>query len=139
MAELMTASSPVELQAKADEAGLPPDARDAALRLFHDLTSRIGLAATKLERDDGEEWPLHRFYFGRGNGSLEALARTLRAQPEAAEVAPAPSPGDAAPDTLYVTGSDAGFEAILIACDNLALLRSVTAPFDAKLRGAAHG
>ena len=63
----------------------------------------------------------------------------VRARPDAAEVAPAPRPGDAAPDTIYVTGSDGGFEAILIACDNPVLLRSVTAPFDARLRGADRG
>lgn len=139
MPELITAASPIEIQAKADEAGLPPPARDAALRLFHDLTSRIGLAAVKLEREDGEEWPRHRFYFGPGGGSLAALAETLRAQPGAAEVAADPRPGDAAPDTIYVTGSDDGFEAVLIACDNPALLRTVTAPFDARLRGASRG
>ena len=139
MPELITAASPIEIQAKADEAGLSQDARDAALRLFHDLTSRIGLAAVGLHRDDGEEWPRHRFYFGPGGGSLAALAETLRARPDAAEVAAEPRPGDPAPDTIYVAGSDAGFEAILIACDNPALMRSVTAPFDAVLHGAASG
>ena len=79
MPELITAASPIEIQAKADEAGLSQDARDAALRLFHDLTSRIGLAAVGLHRDDGEEWPRHRFYFGPGGGSLADLAETLRA------------------------------------------------------------
>ena len=83
MPELITAASPIEIQAKADEAGLSQDARDDALRLFHDLTSRIGLAAVGLHRDDGEEWPRHRFYFGPGGGSLAALAETLRARPDA--------------------------------------------------------
>lgn len=139
MPELMTAASPIEIQAKADEVGLASEARDAALRLFHDLTSRIGLAAVKLERDDGEEWPRHRFYFGPGGGGLAALAAALRAQPGTSEVAADPAPGDAVPDTIYVTGSDSGFEAVLIACDNPALLRAVTAPFDAQVRGAGLG
>ena len=133
MPELMTAASPIEIQAKADEAGLAAEAREAALRLFHDLTSRIGLAAVKLERDDGEEWPRHRFYFGPGDGSLAALAETLRAQPGVAEVAADPRPGDAAPDTIYVAGSDGGFEAVLIACDNRDLLRSILEAGDVRV------
>lgn len=139
MADLMTAASPIEIQAKADEAGLPPSAREAALRLFHDLTSRIGLAALELARDDGEEWPRHRFYFGPEGGVLGALADVLRAQPEAAEVRPAPLATDDAPDTIYVTGSDAGFEAVLIASDNPLLLRAVIEPFEAQLRSGLLG
>ena len=41
MAQLMIAASPVEIEAKADEANLPQEARQVAPRLFRDLTSRL--------------------------------------------------------------------------------------------------
>ncbi len=125
MAEVLIASSPVEVAAKADEAGLPQEARDAAARLFHELTSRIGLAAAAPDRHDGEEWPRHRFLFGPAGGDVGRLAKHLRGQDGVVEVTSAASAGEAPPDTLFVHGTDVNFEAVLIACDNRDLLRSV--------------
>lgn len=125
MAETLIASSPVEIAAKADEAGLPQDARDAAARLFHELTSQLGLAAAAPDRQDGEEWPRHRFLFGPANGDVGRLADHLRGQDGVAEVTSASSAGEAPPDTLFVHGSEGGFEAVLVASDNRDLLRSV--------------
>ena len=125
MAETLIASSPVEVAAKADEAGLPQEARDAAARLFHELTSRIGLAAAAPDRHDGEEWPRHRFLFGAADGAVGRLAEHLRGQDGVAEVTSAASAGEAPPDTLFLHGADGGFEAVLLASDNGRLLRSV--------------
>lgn len=125
MAGMLIASSPVEIAAKADEAGMPQKARDAAARLFHELTSRIGLAAAAPDRDDGEEWPRHRFLFGPVDGDVGRLAEHLRSQDGVAEVTSASSAGEAPPDTLFVHGTDGGFEAVLVASDNRDLLRSV--------------
>ena len=125
MAETLIASSPVEIAAKAEEAGLPQDARDAAARLFHALTSRVGLAAAAPDRHDGEDWPRHRFLFGPAGGEVGRLAAHLRGQDGVAEVTSAASAGEAPPDTLFLHGADGGFEAVLLASDNGRLLRSV--------------
>jgi len=133
MPELMTAASPVEIEAKADEAGLPGDARDAALRLFHDLTSRLEVAALDLDRAGGEEWPRHRFYFGPRRGAIGRLLGALREQPDTREVTTAPPPGDAPPHALFVAGSDGAFEAALVACADAGLLRSLGQRVEASL------
>jgi hypothetical protein len=139
MPELMTAASPVEIEAKADEAGLPPNVRDAALSLFHDLTSRLELAALALDQAGGEEWPRHRFYFGPKQGAIRRLLEALREQPDTAEVTTAPSPDDAAADTLFVIGSDGAFTAVLVACADAGLLRSLAQQIEARLPGPAQG
>ena len=43
MDDVLSAGSPVEIDAKAEAAGLAETDRDAALALFHDLTSRLEL------------------------------------------------------------------------------------------------
>ena len=63
MPRMLVASSPVEIEAKAEEAELPREAHDVARRMFHDLTDRLGQAAIALEVPH-EDWPNHRFYFG---------------------------------------------------------------------------
>jgi hypothetical protein len=60
---LLIASSPVEIEARADSGALSPEGRAAALALFHSLTDRIGHALRHLH-GDGTPWPTHRFYFG---------------------------------------------------------------------------
>lgn len=135
MPELMTAASPVEIEAKADEAGLPRDARDAALSLFHDLTSRLELAALDLDRAGGEEWPRHRFYFGPRRGAVGRLLDALRAQPDTSEVTSAPSPDSAPPHALFIVGSNGAFEAVLVACADAGLLRSLGQRIEARLGG----
>jgi hypothetical protein len=134
MAGLMIAASPVEIEAKADEANLPQDARQAALRLFHDLTSRLELASIELDRADGEEWPRHRFYFGPEQGEVARLLDALRGQPDTAELTSSSS-GAGSPDTLFITGSDGAFAAVLIACADSGLLRSAAQRIEAQLPG----
>ena len=121
MSTLLVASSPVEIEAEADESGLDPLARGAALALFHDLTSRLELAAVELRGEGGTEWPNHRFLFGH----VEDVLAALRARPDALSVTSAPPAGTAAPATLFIDGADAGFSAVLVACADPALLRAV--------------
>jgi hypothetical protein len=135
MSELMTAASPVEIEAKADEAGLSPNARGAALGLFHDLTSRLELAALDLDQAGGEEWPRHRFYFGPRLGEIGRLLDALREQPDTREVTTAPPLDGAAPHALFIVGTDGEFEAVLVACADAGLLRSLGQRIEARLRG----
>jgi hypothetical protein len=78
---MLVASSPVEIEAKAEEAGLPPDAHDVAQRMFHDLTNQLGQAAIALAVPH-EEWPNHRFYFGTLGAEMSALLDGLQARPD---------------------------------------------------------
>ena len=121
MSTLLVASSPVEIEAEADELGLDPAARGAALHLFHDLTSRLELAAVELRGEGGTEWPHHRFFFGH----VEDIVSALRARPEALSVTGPPPAGTAAPVTLFIEGADAGFTAVLVACADPALLDAI--------------
>ncbi len=139
MLELMIAASPVEIEAKADEAGLARDARVAALSLFHDLTSRLELAVLDLDQAGDAEWPRHRFYFGPERGEIRRVLNEIREQPDAAEVTTARPPADVASDALFITGSDGAFTAVLIACSDPGLLRSVAQRIEARLPGPAQG
>ena len=117
--------------------GLP-----SSIRLV-EVGLRDGLQSVPAMVPTAEKVELVHLLIDAGVREIEAVSfahpKVLPQLADAAEVAPDPRPGDAAPDTIYVTGSDGGFEAILIACDNPALMRSVTAPFDARLRGADRG
>ncbi len=84
MDHVLTAGSPVEIEAKAAEAGLAEADRDAALALFHDLTSRLELQLLDTPADGGEPWPRHRFWFGPA-AAVAALTERLRSAGEAAE------------------------------------------------------
>ena len=121
MAELLVAASPVEIQAEADEAGLAPDAREAALHLFHELTTRLGVA----DGGSAEEWPSHRFFFGRQDGPIGGLLGALRTRPGTAEVAALPARGADAPGTLFTAASNGSFAAVLLACGDAASLDAV--------------
>ncbi len=112
MSRLLIASSPVEIEAMAQEAGLDQAARDAALALFHELTDRLGHAARTL-RGEGAAWPKHRFYFGPDSDPELGLLRDgLRARADFAEIAAAQLPSG--PSGLFVQDSRAGFTAILV-------------------------
>lgn len=121
MSTLLVASSPVEIEAEADELGLDPLARGAALALFHDLTSRLELAAVELRGEGGTEWPHHRFHFGR----VDAVAAALRARPDALSVTSPPPAGTRAPATLFIEGADGDYTAVLVACADPASLDSI--------------
>lgn len=121
MSTLLVASSPVEIEAEADELGLDPLARGAALALFHDLTSRLELAAVELRGEGGTEWPHHRFFFGH----VDDVAAALRARPDALSVTSPPPAGTRAPATLFIEGADGDYTGVLVACADPALLASV--------------
>lgn len=133
---LLTASSPVEIEAKTDEAGLSPEGRTAALHLFHDLTSRLELAAIDAEAHGGEEWPRHRFWLTRA-GDAAGLLDALRAQPGVAEASKAQ--GADAQGILFVSGTEGGYAGVLAACADGRALRTVTQAIEARLGAAAPG
>ena len=121
---LLSAASPIEIEALADAQDLPAPARAAALALFHSLTSREELAALSLPdpgigggegHHDGAEWPVHRFLFGRGDDMAPVLDR-LRGLPDAAELGGEDAPEGVMPGTLFLVGSQDGFTGVLLAC-----------------------
>ena len=130
MPVLLTASSPVEIEAKAEEAGLSPEARAAALRLFHDLTSRLELSAIAADAHGGEEWPRHRFWLARA-GDVAVLLDALRVQPGVAEAAQAKDSG--AQGILFVSGTAGEFAGALVAGTDGAALRTATDAVEARL------
>lgn len=118
MTWLLTASSPVEIEAEADEMGLDRSTREAATSLFHDLTSRLELASLDLTADGATGWPAHRFYFGR-DGDVARVLAILQERPDARRVTAAPRAGAAAsplPALLFVDGVSDAFAAVLVAC-----------------------
>ena len=126
MADLLVAASPVEIQAEADEAALSPEARGAALHLFHALTARLGLA----DGGSAEDWPAHRFFFGPADGPVGAVLDALRARSDAAEVSALP-PRGGAPDTLFTAASEGEHAAVLVACTDAVTLDTVGRDLDA--------
>ena len=106
---ILSAASPVEIEAQADSLALPAPARAAALALFHDLTSREELEAMTLpaaggKRHDGADWPTHRFLFG-ATAELASVLGTLRQRPDVAEIGAGDAPEGLAPRTLLLTSS----------------------------------
>ncbi len=122
---ILSAASPVEIEAKADAMALPAPARAAALALFHGLTSREELAALALPdgpgHHDGTEWPMHGFLFGAAAEMVPVLDG-LRRLPDAAELAAGGEPEGPMPRTLFVTGGQNGFTGVLLACADAGLL-----------------
>ncbi len=110
---MLIASSPVEIEAEADQAGLPPAARDAARVLFHRLTDRLGQAVATLSVAH-HNWPTHRFYFGTRSDSLAPLLAGLEARSDIADVSGAlpADPGRLA--GLYCRDTEGGCEAVLV-------------------------
>ncbi|MDT7952774.1 MAG: hypothetical protein RQ966_14825 [Acetobacteraceae bacterium] len=112
---MLIASSPVEIDAEADEAGLSPAAREAAKHLFHELTDRLGQAVIDLSVRH-ETWPNHRLYFSTEPGGLAQLEAGLKARPDIVEVANADT---AAPIAgLYCRAEADGCAAILVGHEN---------------------
>ena len=117
MDSLLIASSPVEIEARAVEAGLTPQAHDLARALFHELTDRLGQAA-RLMPDNETGFPTNRFYFADStNAELAALLEGLRRRPDFTELAenlPA-APGETT--GLFASRSQDGLTGLLVKHD----------------------
>ncbi|MGI4944313.1 MAG: hypothetical protein ACRYHQ_27780 [Janthinobacterium lividum] len=119
---VLSAASPVEIMARADSLGLPAQAREAALALFHALTSREELAAMDVPEaagsqpgtHDGSRWPVHAFVFG-APAELAPVLAALRRHPGAAELAGGVAGPASAPGLLFLTGQQDGFAGVLVA------------------------
>lgn len=121
---LLSAASPVEIMARADTLGLPAQAREAALGLFHALTSREELAAMDVPATaaaggrpgthDGSRWPVHGFVFG-SPAELAPVLAALRRHPGAAELTGGVAGPSSAPGLLFLTGQQDGFAGVLVA------------------------
>lgn len=119
---ILSAASPVEIMARADSLGLPAQAREAALALFHALTSREELAAIDVPAaaggqpgtHDGSRWPAHGFVFG-SPAELAPVLAVLRRHPGAAELAVGVAGPASAPGLLFLTGQQEGFAGVLVA------------------------
>jgi hypothetical protein len=128
---ILSAASPVEIEASADSLALPAPARAAALALFHGLTSREELTALSLpaapgQRHDGAEWPAHRFLFGTA-AELAPSLDALRQRPDVAEIGSGDAPEGLVPRTLLLTGGQDGFFGALLACSDPGRLAEVMA------------
>ena len=121
---LLSAASPVEIMARADSLGLPAQAQEAALALFHALTSREELAAMDVPETaaaggepgthGGSRWPAHGFVFG-SPAELAPVLAALRRHPGAAELAGGVAGPASAPGLLFLTGQQDGFAGVLVA------------------------
>ena len=114
MDRLLIASSPVEIEAKAGEAGLSPQAHDVALALFHELTDRLG-QATRLMPGDETVFPSNRFYFADSTSQdLAALIEGLRGRPDFIELVEnlPSSPGETA--GLFASRSQDGMTGLMV-------------------------
>lgn len=117
MDKLLTASSPVEIEAKAEQARLSPVEHDLARTLFHELTDRLGQAARLLE-DARTTWPEHRFHFGASaDAELAALLEALRDRPDFTEVASGIPAVPARTAGLFACDQREGYTAILVGHD----------------------
>ncbi len=131
---ILSAASPVEIEASADSLALPAPARAAALALFHDLTSREELTALSLpaadgQRHDGAEWPAHRLLFGTA-ADLAPTLDALRQRPDVAEIGSGDAPEGRVPRTLLLTGGQDGFHGALLACSDPGRLAEVMAELE---------
>ena len=122
MPRMLVAASPVEIDARAEEAGLPQAAHLAARRMFHDLTDRIAKATIARERQH-EDWPNHRFYFGTAGAEMGALVEGLRSRADIVDVGDGEESAGT-PDGLYAREADGEFLGVLVAHRNLEGLRS---------------
>ena len=124
---LLIASSPVEIEAGAEESGLPRGAHDLALALFHDLTDRLGKAARALP-GGAAHWPSHRFYFAEAaEPELAVLLQGLAARPDFAEVGAAAYDGTQ-PAGLFVREVRGGYAGVLVGHEGHEGLRSPIRP-----------
>jgi hypothetical protein len=114
---MLVASSPVEIEAKAEEAGLSPEAHDAAQRMFHHLTDRIAQATVALSVLH-EDWPNHRFYFGTSGDEMAALLDGLRSRPDIVDVTDSLPARPGAVSGLYAQQTDGPFLGVLVGHEN---------------------
>lgn len=121
MPRMLVAASPVEIDARAEEDGLPDEAHRVARRMFHALTDRIAQATIARARRH-EDWPNHRFYFGTHGSEMAALLEGLRSRADIVDI----GEGDhgATPDGLYARDSEGAFLGVLVAHRNHEGLRS---------------
>lgn len=118
MPRLLVASSPVEIEAKAEEAGFPRDAHDTARLMFHDLTDRIGQATVALGVLH-EDWPNHRFYFGTPGADMSALLDGLRRRADILDVSAAVPEAPSGPVAgLFIREELGEFVGVLVAHEN---------------------
>ena len=113
MPRMVVASSPVEIEAKAEEAGFSQDAHDIAERMFHDLTNRLGQATVALSALH-ESWPNHRFYFGTQGAEMSALIDGLRSRPDLLDVTHGVPDKPQAVAGLYVQETEDPFVGVLV-------------------------
>ena len=128
MTDLMIAASPVEIEAKADELGLAQAARDAATRLFHELTSQLELSSFRLRADGGQEWPHHLFLFGATGGAVTRLRDSLAGRDGVADVTAVKRHQPAKPHTLFICGAEGTFSGVLIASRDADRLQEFCTP-----------
>jgi hypothetical protein len=120
---MLVAASPVEIEAKAEEAGMPETAHRVARRMFHDLTDRIARAAIARERQH-EDWPNHRFYFGTVGQEMAALVDGLHARADIIDIAAGGARNGETPDGLYARDEEENFIGVLVAHRNHEGMRS---------------
>lgn len=113
MPKMLLASSPVEIEAKAEEAGFSREAHDVALHMFHTLTDQLGQAAIALHVPH-ESWPNHRFYFGRIGGEIGTLLGELLARPDMLDVTTELQHRPDTPSGLFVQAVQGEFHDILV-------------------------
>lgn len=113
MPRMLVASSPVEIEAKAEAAGFSQEAHDTAQRMFHHLTDRLGQATVALSVLH-ENWPNHRFYFGTKGGEMSALLDGLRSRPDILNVTDGVPDRPAAVSGLYVQQAEDPFVGVLV-------------------------
>jgi hypothetical protein len=123
MPRMLVASSPVEIEAKAEAAELPREAHDVARRMFHDLTDRLGQAAIALAVPH-EDWPNHRFYFGTPGGEMSALLEGLQARPDLLDVTDGVPARQASLSGIYIQARQDSFIGVLVGHQNHAGWRS---------------
>ncbi len=131
MPRILVAASPVEIEAKAEEAGLGEPAHTVARRMFHDLTDRIAKATIARERQH-EDWPNHRFYFGTAGDEMASLVEGLRGREDLVDVGDGPAEASPAGEVeaagLFARDEEGTFVGVLVAHRNLEGMRSANQP-----------
>ena len=126
MTDLLIASSPVEIEAKVEEAGLGKEAEAQALSVFHELASDLELLSLDLRKECQAEWPKHRFYFGPASGGIAQALAVLQGRPDAWRVEPSCRPAGR-PAVLFLHREAGGFAGLLVACPDADVLRAASA------------
>src|SRR3954452_11320522 len=117
MARMLVASSPVEIEAKAEATGFSQEAHDTAQRMFHELTDRLGRATVALSVLH-ENWPNHRFYFGTQGAEMSALIDGLQSRPEILDLTQGLPDDPAAVSGLYIQETRHPFIGVLVGHEN---------------------